>query len=317
MSVRKDRTGEEGFNKKGLKMIITRYKNYGDVDIYFPDYDYTSEHRYYGDFKKGEVSCPLMINPRIGEENYNNLGSKMVIKEYRTATDMDVYFPKYDWIFKGARYSNFKIGKISCPYEPSVLNKGYFGEGKYSSRDENGCKTKCYNKWRGMLQRCYDDKYQEKHPSYKGCQVEDCLLNFQNFGEWFDENYYEIEDETMCLDKDILNKGNKIYSKDNCIFVPNDINVLFTKSDKIRGDCPIGVTYRKRYNIYEVYCNRGHKQNVYLGRYNTPEEAFQVYKSYKEKVIKDTIDSYEGIIPEPHCSKLKEAMYNYKVEITD
>ena len=317
MSVRKDRTGEEGFNKKGLKMIITRYKNYGDVDIYFPDYDYTSEHRYYGDFKKGEVSCPLMINPRIGEENYNNLGSKMVIKEYRTATDMDVYFPKYDWIFKGAQYSNFKIGQISCPYEPSVFNKGYFGEGKYSSRDENGYKTKCYNTWRGMLMRYYDEKHRKENPTYKGCQVEDCLLNFQNFGEWFDENYYEIEGETMCLDKDILNKGNKIYSKDNCIFVPNDINVLFTKSDKVRGDCPIGVTYHKRDKIYEVNCNRGHKQNVYLGRYNTPEEAFQVYKSYKEQVIKDTIDSYEGIIPEPHYSKLKEAMYNYKVEITD
>ena len=55
----------------------------------------------------------------------------------------------------------------------------------------------------------------------------------------------------------------------------------------------------------------------YLGSYSTKEEAFQVYKNYKEKVIKEVIDSYEGRIPEPFYSKLKTAMYNYEVEITD
>ena len=49
----------------------------------------------------------------------------------------------------------------------------------------------------------------------------------------------------------------------------------------------------------------------------TGEEAFRVYKEYKERVIKEVIDSYEGKIPEPHYSRLREAMYNYKVEIDD
>ena len=317
MSVRKDRTGEEGFNKKGLKMIITRYKNYGDVDIYFPDYDYTSEHRYYGDFKKGEVSCPLMINPRIGEENYNNLGSKMVIKEYRTATDMDVYFPKYDWIFKGAQYSNFKIGQISCPYEPSVFNKGYFGEGKYSSRDENGCKTKCYNTWVSMLRRCYDPKLQEREPTYRGCTVCEEWYNFQTFSQWFENNYYEIPNESMSLDKDILFKGNKIYSPNTCVFVPQNINVLFIKRNKSRGDYPIGVSYHKQKGKYISNCNFGNSKSKHLGYFDNPEEAFQVYKKYKENYIKETIDSYKGKIPEPYYTRLKTAMYNYKVEIDD
>ena len=30
---------------------------------------------------------------RIGEERLNNFGSKMVIKEYRKYSDVDVYFP--------------------------------------------------------------------------------------------------------------------------------------------------------------------------------------------------------------------------------
>ena len=37
----------------------------------------------------------------------------------------------------------------------------------------------------------------------------------------------------------------------------------------------------------------------------------------RRKVIKEIIDSYEGKIPEPQYSKLKAAMYNYKVEIDD
>ena len=56
---------------------------------------------------------------------------------------------------------------------------------------------------------------------------------------------------------------------------------------------------------------------IYLGTYSTKEEAFRIYKQYKEKVIKEVIDSYKGIIPEPHYSRLKEAMYKYKVEIDD
>ena len=36
-----------------------------------------------------------------------------------------------------------------------------------------------------------------------------------------------------------------------------------------------------------------------------------------EKLIKEVIDSYEGKIPEPHYSRLREAMYNYEVEMDD
>ena len=64
-------------------------------------------------------------------------------------------------------------------------------------------------------------------------------------------------------------------------------------------------------------CINGYGKNIPLGTYLTKEEAFQVYKNYKEKVIKEVIDSYEGRIPEPFYSKLKTAMYNYEVEITD
>ena len=252
---------------------------------------------------------------RIGEENYNSFGSKMIIKEYRRAIDIDAYFPEYNWTFEHTRYNDFKNGTIKCPYEPRVYGVGYLGEGKYKTR-ENGKTTDEYNIWRHMLQRCYDPKYQERYPTYKGCKVEDKWLNFQYMGEWIDKNYYEIPGETMCLDKDILCKGNKVYSRETCIFVPQKINSLFVKSDKSRGKDPIGV-YQLPNGNYQVRCGNSYGERIYLGLYSTKEEAFQVYKNYKEKVIKEVIDSYEGKIPEPFYSRLKEAMYNYEVEIDD
>ena len=252
---------------------------------------------------------------RTGEINYNSFGSKMIIKEYRKRVDIDVYFPKYDWIFEHARYSNFKKGGIKCPYEPRYYGVGCLGEGKYKM-SENGKNTDEYNIWYHMLRRCYDPKFHERESTYKGCKVEEYLLNFQNMCEWIEENYYEVPGEKMHLDKDILCKGNKVYSRDTCIFVPQRINNLFTKSDKSRGKNPIGVTELPSGN-YQVQCWAGNGKQIYLGTYITKEEAFQVYKQCKKKVIKETIDSYEGKIPEPHYGRLKTAMYNYEVEIDD
>ena len=252
---------------------------------------------------------------RTGEEKYNSFGSKMIIKEYKSNKDIDVYFPEYNWTFKHATYQSFKRGTIKCPYERRYYGKGFLGEGKYKM-SENGKDTDEFKIWYGMLMRCYYPKYQEKYPTYKGCKVEEYLLNFQNMGKWINENYYEIPGEKICLDKDILCKGNKIYSRDTCIFVPQRINNLFTKRDKSRGDTPIGVTPTSSGN-YRVDCNNGYGKLNYLGSYSTEKEAFEIYKNYKEKVIKEVIDSYEGIIPEPFYSRLKTAMYNYKVEIDD
>ena len=252
---------------------------------------------------------------RVGEEGINNFGSKMVIVAYRKAIDIDVYFPEYNWVFEHAQYRKFKDGEIKCPYEPRVCGVGYIGEGKYKIW-ENGKIKKEYKIWYNMLERCYDPKLHERYPTYKDCEVEEFLLNFQYMGKWIEENYYEVPGEQMCLDKDILCKGNKVYSRETCIFVPQRINKLFTKSDRSRGKDPIGVSPRPSGSYY-AYCYDVYGKRINLGTYKTKGEAFQVYKNYKEKVIKEVIDSYKGKIPEPHYSRLREAMYNYEVEIDD
>ena len=254
---------------------------------------------------------------RIGEERLNNFGSEMIIVEYRNRIDIDVYFPEYNWTFKEARYGNFKRGNIKCPYDRSIYGVGYIGEGEYRIK-ENGKTTKCYNTWHDMLTRCYSDKFHKKRPTYKNCEVCEEWLNFQNFAKWYEDNYYEVKGKKICLDKDILVKGNKTYSPKTCVFVPNDINVLFTKHDNNRGNYPIGVSYNKANKKFIANCNiydfkENKKKRIYLGCYDTPEKAFEVYKQYKEKYIKEVADYYKDQI----SRKLSDVLYNYKVEITD
>ena len=156
------------------------------------------------------------------------------------------------------------------------------------------------------IERCYDLKRQEKHPTYKGCIVAEEWHDFQNFAEWFENNYKE----GFALDKDILIKGNKIYSPNTCCFVAREINNSFVKSDSIRGKYPIGISKAKDKFIAHISING---KRVRLGMFDTPEEAFQVYKIAKEKQIKEVAEKYKNQI----TGQTYKAMYNYKVEITD
>ena len=247
---------------------------------------------------------------RVGEINYNKFGSKMEIIAYRGANDIDVYFEEYNWVCNNT-WNNFKKGGIVCPYERRTCSVGFIGKGKYKPK-ENNKPTKVYSYWHHMMNRCY--LFHEHNITYTDCLVDENWHNLQNYGKWFDDNYYEIKGEKMCLDKDILVKGNKIYSPSTCIFVPERINTLFCKSKKSRGDLPIGVRWNKSKGKFEANISIDNKQ-TYLGSFNTIEEAFQCYKTFKENYIKQVADDYysQGLIPK----KLYDAMYRYEVEITD
>ena len=251
-----------------------------------------------------------MMNKRLGETLKNNFGSTMMVVGYRGALDIDVWFSEYDWIAEGVQYGNFKRGNVKCPYERRTYGVGFIGEGKYEV-SENGKHTKAYTVWVDMLTRCYNAKFQEKYPTYIGCSVDPIWHNFQNFCAWFEENYYELGENKMCLDKDILVRNNKIYSPSTCVFTPNNINVLFIKSNALRGDLPIGVT--RHGNKYKAQCHNGTGKQVQLGTYDTEIKAFESYKQFKENHIKEMANKYKEQIP----SNLYEAMMNYEVEITD
>lgn len=199
-------------------------------------------------------------------------------------------------------------------YKKTAYGVGFIGEGNYKVSVKR-VYTHQYIFWRTMLRRCYSSNFHNQSLTYKNCTVSSEWHNFQNFAKWFDENYYEIDGERMNLDKDILVKGNKVYSPDTCIFVPSIINNLFVKSDAARGMYPIGVSLSKESTKkpFRVLCSEGKRNQIYLGRFSTPEEGFRAYKVFKERVIKKFANEYKDKIP----SRLYESMINYEVEITD
>ena len=247
---------------------------------------------------------------RTNEIGYNNNGERMTIIRYGNWRDIDVQFAD-GTIVEHRNYGNFLKGNVKNPMTPSLFGVGFMGIGDFKSKDENGKNTKCHATWQDMHKRCYDPKFQEKHSTYKDCTVCKEWNNYQEFGKWFDENYYEVGNEQMALDKDILKKGNKIYSPETCVFVPQHINSLFVKSNKIRGDYYIGVS--KHGNKFRAMLNKGNEKLIHLGLYATAEEAFQVYKKHKEAYIKEVAEEYKGRID----PRAYEAMIAYEVEIDD
>lgn len=208
-----------------------------------------------------------------------------------------------------------------CPFCASKKsNKKRKENGRFDIRKEilgvgindyNGNTTGmlAYIKWFNMLTRCYNEDYHKKKPTYSDCFVCEEWLYFSNFKKWFDEHYID----GYVLDKDILVKGNKVYSPDTCCFVPAGLNSLLTKRDYHRGECPIGVI--KTQNGSFVAQITKSKKHYKIGTYDTPEEAFNAYKEVKEKHIQQQAQSYfdRGLITE----RVYKALMNYIVEITD
>jgi hypothetical protein len=188
-------------------------------------------------------------------------------------------------------------------YNKTVYGVGYIGNGSHKIT-VNAQRTDASNAWKNMIQRCY--KGLESHPSYNKVFVCEQWHNFQNFAKWHEENYIE----GWQLDKDILVKGNKIYCPQTCAFVPPEINYLFVKCNKKRGEYPIGVSLV--HNRFQATLRKNGK-TFNLGRFNTPEEAFESYKGAKEKYIKDIANKWKNEVTE----EVYQALVNYIVEITD
>ena len=251
---------------------------------------------------------------RLYSEKYNKQGCLMKIIAYNGVRKTTIQFQDQYKYTTTTFYKHFVNGDIVNPYFPCVLGIGMPGA-KYPTK-VNGKNTREYRAWYNMLLRCYDKRIHKKEPTYVPCECCEEWLLFENFYEWLhsQENFNTINKIEWALDKDILIKGNKIYSPETCCLVPQTVNNLFVKSNAARGKYPIGVSYYKSISKYACQCHDS-GENVYLGVYNNPEEAFNVYKQFKEKVIKRIAkEEYnKGNI----IKQCYDAMMNYEVEITD
>lgn len=187
---------------------------------------------------------------------------------------------------------------------------------KYLSKI-NGNIAKEYNAWSGMLARCFSKKKKDEHKTYQDVTCCEEWLLYDNFYEWLhsQDNFDKwLNNDGWHLDKDILIKGNKIYSPETCCLVPMNVNLLFVRNETTRGKLPIGVC--KNRNWFSSCCNNPITNKYeYYGLYNTKEEAFLEYKKHKEDIIKQVagLEYNKSNITE----QCYNAMMNYVVEIND
>ena len=209
-----------------------------------------------------------------------------------------------------AHLGSIKNGKVKDPYVPSVYGIGVLGA-KYPSR-EGDRNTKEYMLWCSMLQRCYSTTLKKKRPTYEGCEVSENFKSFEYFYEWCNKQV-GFDNEGWHLDKDLLMKGNKVYSENTCVFIPSEINSLLIKRTASRGNHLIGVSWHKRDKAFASQVNKNKGKSEHLGYFKTEIEAFNTYKVAKETFVKEQAEKWKSQIDD----RAYEALMKYEVNIDD
>lgn len=227
---------------------------------------------------------------------------------YKNCLEIEVRFVDTGYITV-VRSQNISSGSIKDRYLNSVFSVGVIGS-RFKTRT-NGGAAKEYKLWHAMLNRCYSEHALNRRETYRGCGVSDNFKSYEYFYEWcnnqvgFNKNGWE-------LDKDLLVKGNKVYSEEYCVFIPQELNKALTNKSRFRGLLPIGVSLYKPRGNYTVSINRFGK-NTTLGYFNTPEEAFNTYKFARESYLKELANIWKDQID----PRAYESLINYEVDIDD
>lgn len=245
----------------------------------------------------------------VGDVFLNLQGERVVVTDAENLSRVKVMFlDNYNYVCV-LQKERLLRGCIKNPYFRSVLGVGFLGEGKHKPNKDKYSRF-VYNKWKGAIERSYNKRYQSLRPTYIGCTVHPDWHCYQNFADWFEENCYSVDD---CeLDKDLLFKGNKIYSPDTCCLIPKKINSVLISNKSRRGGLPIGVHKDNNYSAYIVQANNS-SGTRYVGRFETLELAFNAYKEAKENHIKELASQYKDQID----PRAYNALMSWEVSIDD
>ena len=245
----------------------------------------------------------------VGKICKSNLSGDFKIVKYNDNRNVEIQFVTTGYETT-VHLGSIKIGSVKDPYSASVYDVGISGT-KYPPTI-NDVKTKEYRLWQNMLERCYSDTFKKKRPTYKDCEASENFKSFEYFYEWCNKQI-GFGNEGWQLDKDLLTKGNKVYSEDSCIFIPNEINLLLIKCTASRGEHLIGVYWSKTANAFKAMVRKNKGKQEYLGLFNTEIEAFNAYKQVKESFIKEQANKFKSQIDQ----RAYNALMNYEVGIDD
>lgn len=148
--------------------------------------------------------------------------------------------------------------------------------------------TKAYRAWDAMLGRCYSpNKKSFQFYGATGVYVCDDWLYFQKYVKWYDSQYKE---DDWHVDKDILVKGNKIYSPETCVMVPPEINTFFASlsrdGETVKGFIKSGPGFTSG------VCIEGEKIQKY---FKSEQEASDYYWTNKRQAAYNLTLKYPSI----------------------
>ena len=125
--VKKERLGAINYNKKGLRMVVTRYEGINDMNITFDDG--TTIKTTWDKFINGVASNPndnRRKKDRTGERKHMSNGQEAIIVRYGGWNDMDIKFLETGTIVH-ATYKSFKAGTVKDPNYNKTAKK-HIGE---------------------------------------------------------------------------------------------------------------------------------------------------------------------------------------------
>lgn len=155
-----------------------------------------------------------------------------------------------------------------------------------------------------MVRRTHSSSFKEQKLSYKDCEICEEWKYFSKFKAWMETQDWEGKE----LDKDLIVRGNKLYSPETCAFIDRKINTFIVESLNKTNGLPIGVMhYRDRYKALLKENNK----SIYLGIYDKVEDAYEAWLSYKLKQAKELA----ATISDNRVAKaLVERYENYKID---
>lgn len=240
----------------------------------------------------------------VGQVRSTKEGGSFTVIEFHSAINVIIrHNDKHGHIAKVSA-SQVRSGNIRNPYYPTLHGVAYMGVGEHKAKIK-GKHVQTYSIWSGAVMRCYCPVRLAKRPSYEGCTLSNDWLCYQNFAEWYvSHESYGLGYE---LDKDLLFKGNKVYSAETCCLLPREINLLIRDSRTKESDLPIGVLKSPNGNFTANVKYKGNDN--YLGTFITLEEASSAYTGYKEQLVKEVALEWKGKI-EPRAF---DALMNWTV----
>lgn len=159
-------------------------------------------------------------------------------------------------------------------------------------KDHSWTRTKATILWRGMRARCIKNGAQQRrNPMCIDSTLSQEFFSFEGFYCWYMEqpafnlDGYEV-------DKDLIRRGNKHYSRETCFLLPKALNLFFSTKSAAKSGLLTGVRKTPSGSFHARIRINGKSQHV--GSYETEMAAHSAYINAKNNETRRWVSRLES-----------------------